>query len=99
MLEESEEKLNSKDDAQASLAIKKIVCQKRPPATRELDIISPTTHLEKKFTSLGSRTVEDFTTSFSKLVISVVQDLRNNKAPGLDWLSSEDIKEDPRKPS
>ena len=104
ILEESEEILNSKDDAQASLAIKKIVGQERPTATREFDIKSVTIHFEKHFTSLSSRRVEDSPTKFLKVVskrevISVVRDLRNNKAPDFDNLTSEDMKKDARKPT
>ena len=60
MLEEVEEILNSKDNARASLALKKIFCQKRPPPTEEMDTKSLAIHIEKHFISLVVRVQKIF---------------------------------------
>ena len=65
----------------------------RPPPSKELDKESPTTHS----TSLSRERLEDFPTIFLQLVskrevISAVSDLKNNKTPSNDGLTSEDIK-------
>ena len=94
------ENLNQTDvryNAQASLAIKKIISQRRPPPGKQMDIESQRTHFEKHFTKLSSTRVKDFPVSFLQLLskremVSAVRDLKNNKAPGPDGLTSEDMK-------
>ena len=64
MPEELEEILKSRDNAQASLAIREFLSQTIPPLPKEVDTESLTTHSEKFYSSLNSERVVDFPTKY-----------------------------------
>ena len=97
MLEEADEILNAKDNAQASLALKRII--KRPaPKIKEIATKELTKHFGKHF-KMGEtgKNVSEFSTTFFQLVsqkevMAAVKALKNGKAAEPDGLKAEDVK-------
>ena len=67
MLEDAQEKMNAKDNAQASIPLKINV---KPPVsqTKQLATEELTKHFEKQFSTTGGNEVADFPTRYIQLV-------------------------------
>ena len=100
MLNEAEAIMKAKNNAQASLALKKVISsqnQKKETHKQEADITELTTFFEKHFTDneaedLNKRPVSFYQRTSKAEVASAIKKLSKNKAPGPDETTGENLK-------
>ena len=100
MLNEAEEIMKAKNNAQASLALKKVISsqhQKKRTHEKEADITELTSFFQKHFTDNEAEDLNKRPVSFYQLtsiaeVASAIKKLSNHKAPGPDETTGEDLK-------